>query len=123
MSEIRETVRANIMAARKRTKMTQGELALELGVSSRMIGKYESGQADASYEKLEQMAKIMALPGGWLWFFQEHKEDTVSKRRWNQASEQFSSDEIARIRKLLSDGTNGPLTSVWEVDFLQSLTA
>lgn len=51
----------NIKAARKAAKMTQGELALKLGINRATISKYESGEISLSLEMLIKIAAVLGV--------------------------------------------------------------
>ena len=53
------TTGERIKAARKRAKMTQAALGLELGVSAPMIAQYENGARNPKYETLKKIAEAL----------------------------------------------------------------
>ena len=59
MSNITRRVAKNFALARKRSRLTQQDLASYLGITSRSVQKYEAGQADAPYETLEKIAEFL----------------------------------------------------------------
>lgn len=51
----------NIREIRKRNKMTQGDLAKLLGVTTSAISRYENGTVQVPYDKLEKIAEIFNI--------------------------------------------------------------
>ena len=54
-------VNNKIKATRKAAKMTQGELALKLGINRATISKYESGEISLSLEMLRKIAAVLGV--------------------------------------------------------------
>ena len=53
------TTGEKIRIARKNAKLTQTQLADELGVSQAMIGQYENGVRNPKYETLDRIARVL----------------------------------------------------------------
>lgn len=126
MNPIVDRVRKNLSARRKQVGLSQQQLADAIGLSVTAVRFWEAGRREIHSEYLLQVAA--ALGKSWLWFYQHHDDEELSKP---VSIGGLTAQELAAIRLLISQqkrtGTegngDGPLTSVWESDFLQSLTA
>jgi transcriptional regulator with XRE-family HTH domain len=64
---------ANIKAARTAKNMTVDQLAAEVGVSPRLVQKWQQGVVKPRYENLLKLAA--ALDRDPAWFYAEHSND------------------------------------------------
>ena len=62
-----ETVGKNIQACRKRTGLTQNQLAQELGIEVETVSRYERGIVAPSFSQLENICNVFEIPP-WLLF-------------------------------------------------------
>lgn len=60
------TTGERIKAARKKAKMTQAALGLELGVSGSMVAQYETGARNPKYKTLERIAEKLGVSVSYL---------------------------------------------------------
>lgn len=63
-----------LAAARKQAKLTQEELARQLGVDRVTINRYETGKVPLTVEMLDKIASLLDMPLGW--FFGESPAPT-----------------------------------------------
>lgn len=52
----------NLTTIRKSRNLTQAELAEKIGVTSRMIQRYEKGESDIPMKNLEKLSKLFEVP-------------------------------------------------------------
>lgn len=64
-------VRANIILWRKKSKLTQRQVAKKLGVSVHTVSRWETGKAYPSVMDCETLATVFRIPSTFL--FQEWK--------------------------------------------------
>lgn len=66
MENLQTLIGERIAKQRKHLRISQSELAAQLGKSLRTVQKYESGEIDMSVSVLEQIAKILKVPINYL---------------------------------------------------------
>ena len=61
MSNVKETVRSNLVKLRKEHKFTQMELAEKIGYSDKAISRWETGEVNPDIETLDRLAEIYGV--------------------------------------------------------------
>ncbi len=61
MSNIKETVRSNLVKLRKERKLTQMELAERIGYSDKAISRWETGEVNPDIETLDKLATLYEI--------------------------------------------------------------
>lgn len=94
-SSITARVAKNIALARKQAGLRQSDVAEALGVTTKAVSNWELGEMDCSYAKLEKMAELFNLGGRWLWFYQDHDQESEVDPELEQLRQ-----EAAMLRKI-----------------------
>lgn len=61
MSDLKETVRENLVKFRKKNKLTQIELAEKIGYSDKAVSRWETGEVTPDVETLGRIAQIYGV--------------------------------------------------------------
>lgn len=85
----------NLIALRKRNKMTQVELAKAIGISRSALSMYEAGQREPNFETLEIIAKYFDVPMSSL--IERKGHDIVME--YNAAEERRKEERLQKIRE------------------------
>ena len=94
MEELKSIISGNIVALRKKNKLTQIELSKQINYSDKAISRWETGEVVPDVETLNSLAKVFDVPV--TYFFEYHKDIDVqlSKPSKNQALSHFSTLSI-----------------------------
>ena len=90
MDELKRIISANIVALRKKNKLTQIDLAKQINYSDKAISRWEIGDVIPDVETLDSLARVFNVSV--TYFFEQHKETEIKllKPSKNQALSQFS---------------------------------
>lgn len=89
---------------RKRTDLTQVELAKKLGVSRSTIGNYEKGIRTPDYEMLEKIADFFNVDLNFLLGKSGNEADLYKRYAEAEFKEKVEKEILRLFRKLNSDG-------------------
>lgn len=92
--ELQLTLGESLALARKAEDLTQGELAEEAGLSRATIANIESGGADPKVSTVAELARALDMSPAWL---------LMSEEDMDVLGELATSDDVSRLRKMLSD--------------------
>ena len=94
MEELKSIISANIVALRKKNKLTQIELSKQINYSDKAISRWETGEVVPDVETLKSLATVFDV--SITYFFEAHKDTDIGqlKPSKNQVLSQFSTISI-----------------------------
>ena len=82
MEDIREIIRKNIIALRKKQGLTQIDLAKRINYSDKAVSRWEKGEVVPDVETLQSLSKVFSVPLTYL--FEEHNFEKEEKHLPNK---------------------------------------
>lgn len=107
-----------IRQARANAKITQKELAEELGVNEVTIRRYESESTEPGINALSQIARLTKKPVGYFFFGSQQEESPYAKRQREEEA------KFQRPPEREEDKNASPIESgLWRLSFMGTVIA
>lgn len=101
MSTRKTLLGARIKELRKRSGLSQDQLAEKVGIESKYLSRIEVGKRQPSLETLEHIADSLQVEMKELFNYFHHDREAISLKGINNSLEGASDDELRLIFKLI----------------------
>ena len=96
------TIGQRIAQKRKELGLSQEALGERLGVSRQTVYKWEADAALPEIEKLIALAKLFAVPVGWLLGTEEHGAAADESRRGEEENTELNETQLAMVKEIVA---------------------